>query len=41
MVIKKSDNSFNITVKPEKKYIRVYYCCEKDDVWITLETPEE
>jgi len=41
MVVKKSDTSYNFDVKPEKKYKRVYYCCEADDVWITLETPLE
>jgi len=39
MVLKKKDNSFNFDVKPKKKYERSMYWCEKDDIWISIETP--
>ncbi len=35
----KKDLSYNVNVKPKKKYIREIYWCKKDDVWINSEIP--
>jgi uncharacterized protein with PIN domain len=30
----------SVSTKNDKKYTRTIYMCEKDDVWLTLETPK-
>lgn len=39
MQVKNEDVSFNYATKPTKQYKRVLYWCEKDDVYISIETP--
>lgn len=39
MIVKVKDISSNF--RNGKKYDRIVYWCEKDDVWIRIETPKE
>lgn len=39
MVIKREDASHDS--RNEKEYDRKVYWCEKDDIWVTTETPRE
>ena len=39
MILKQEDKSFNPDVEPKKWYGRTVYWCEKDDVWVKVETP--
>jgi len=39
MIPKKQDFSYNFASKPKKKYIRKFYWCKKDDIWLNLEMP--
>jgi len=39
MVLKNRDNSYNYQIKPRIKYDRKVYWCNKDDIWINMETP--
>lgn len=38
MIVVKQDISKN--TETNKKYLRILYNCKKDDVWLSLETPE-
>lgn len=37
--LKWKDFSYDRRSKPKKEYLRKVFWCEKDDVWITVETP--
>ena len=39
MTLKSKDFSFDLKVKPKKKYTRSLYWCEKDDIWVKIEIP--
>ncbi len=39
MVLRNRDYSFDFKASPKKRYRRRIYCCRKDDVWVTVETP--
>jgi hypothetical protein len=40
MLVVNKDVSHNEQLDPVKKYDRVVYHCETDDVWINIETPQ-
>jgi hypothetical protein len=41
MELKSHTASFDLRLEPKKKYHKSVYWCEKDDVWVGVEIPEE
>ena len=41
MTTKNKDFSYDLRVKPKKKYVRTLYWCEKDDVWVSIEIRDD
>ena len=38
MILKGKSLSYNVLIKPKKKYLRKTYWCKVDDIWLSIET---